>query len=102
MPLTARAIPILSDNYAWLLRAEASGARAIVDPADADPCIEAIVNDGGRLDLILLTHHHDDHIAGVAAVRERFGAKPTSIGCRSSTRRWPRVIPSRSANARSR
>jgi hydroxyacylglutathione hydrolase len=89
MPLTARAIPILSDNYAWLLRAEAEGARAIVDPADAGPCIEAIVNDGGRLDLILLTHHHDDHIAGVAAVRERFGAKV--VGAAADQYRLPKL-----------
>ena len=89
MPLTARAIPILSDNYAWLLRAEASGARAIVDPADADPCIEAIVNDGGRLDLILLTHHHDDHIAGVAAVRQRFGARV--VGAVADQHRLPKL-----------
>lgn len=89
MPLTARAIPILSDNYAWLLRAEASGARAIVDPADADPCIQAILDDGGRLDLILLTHHHDDHIAGVAAVRERFGAKV--VGAAADRHRLPKL-----------
>src|SRR3954453_13936591 len=75
MPLTARAIPILSDNYAWLLRDEASRATAVVDPADAAPCLQATQPDGGRLDLILNSHHHDDHIAGVDAVRARFGAK---------------------------
>jgi hydroxyacylglutathione hydrolase len=89
MPLTARAIPILSDNYAWLLRDEASGATAIVDPADAAACIQAIEADGGRLDLILITHHHDDHIAGVDAVRTRFGAKV--VGAAADRRRLPRL-----------
>jgi hydroxyacylglutathione hydrolase len=89
MPISARAVPILSDNYAWLLRDEASGATAIVDPADAEPCIDAITREGGRLDLILITHHHDDHIAGVGAVRERFGAKV--VGAAADRRRLPRL-----------
>ena len=86
MPLSAHALPILSDNYAWLLQDE-SGAVAIVDPADADACIAAIERRGGRLDLILITHHHDDHIAGVDAVRSRFGAKV--VGAAADQHRLP-------------
>ena len=89
MPLSTRALPILSDNYAWLLRAEASGAVGIVDPADAAACIEAIETQGGRLDLILLTHHHDDHIAGTDAVRQRFGAKV--VGAAADRHRLPKL-----------
>ena len=73
MTVTVQPVPILSDNYAWLLRESASGAVAIVDPANADgvtPAIEA----AGRLDLIFLTHHHADHTAGTAAVRARWRA----------------------------
>ena len=89
MTLTARALPILSDNYAWLLLDEATGACAIVDPADAAPCIDAVEHAGGRLDLILLTHHHDDHIAGVGAVRERFGARV--VGAAADQHRLPKL-----------
>jgi hydroxyacylglutathione hydrolase len=89
MPVSARALPILSDNYAWLLRDEATGATAIVDPADAKACIAAVEQHGGRLDLILITHHHDDHIAGVDAVRERFGAKV--VGAGADRRRLPKL-----------
>lgn len=87
MPITARAVPILSDNYAWLLRDEGSGAVAIVDPADATACIAAIEQDGGRLDLILITHHHDDHIAGVDEVRAKYGAKV--VGATADKHRLP-------------
>ncbi|MDT7950338.1 MAG: hydroxyacylglutathione hydrolase [Acetobacteraceae bacterium] len=88
MPITARAVPILSDNYAWLLH-DGSGAVGIVDPADAAACIDAIEKDGGRLDVILITHHHDDHIAGVDAVREKYGA--TVVGAAADQHRLPRL-----------
>ena len=89
MPVTAHRIPILSDNYAWLLTDTGSGARALVDPADAEACIAAVQADGGRLDLILITHHHDDHIAGVEAVRARFGCP--GVGAAADARRLPRL-----------
>ena len=89
MPLSARPIPILSDNYAWLLTDQASGASAIVDPADARACIAAIEDAGGRLDMILITHHHDDHIAGVDAVRARFGCKV--VGAAADAHRLPKL-----------
>ena len=89
MPLSSRAVPILSDNYAWLLQDSATGATAIVDPADAKPCIAAIEQAGGRLDKILITHHHDDHIAGVDEVRQRFGA--AVVGAAADRHRLPRL-----------
>ncbi len=68
----------------------ASGAVAIVDPADAKPIIAALEKAGGRLDLILLTHHHSDHIAGVDEVRARFpGAKV--VGAAADAHRLPKL-----------
>jgi hydroxyacylglutathione hydrolase len=87
MTVTAQSVPILSDNYAWLLRDSDTGATAIVDPADAGPVIAAIERAGGRLDLILLTHHHADHVGGTDAVRARFGA--TVIGAAADAARLP-------------
>ena len=89
MPVTARALPILSDNYAWLLRDEATGAIAVVDPADADAVIDAIDKDGGRLDMILLTHHHDDHVAGTEKVRSRYMCPV--IGAEADRHRLPEL-----------
>lgn len=90
MPVTATPVPILKDNYAWLLRDAATGATAIVDPAEGGPCIAAIEKAGGKLDLILLTHHHGDHIADTDMVRARFpGVKV--VGAAADAHRLPKL-----------
>lgn len=89
MTVSVSAIPILTDNYAWLLTDSGSGAVAVVDPAEPEPVIAAIEKAGGRLDWILLTHHHADHVAGTDAVRERFGAKVA--GAAADAHRLPKL-----------
>lgn len=87
MTLYVEPVPILSDNYAWLLRD--GGAMAMVDPADADACIAAVERTGGRLDMVLITHHHGDHVAGVDAVRARFDCPV--VGATADAHRLPRL-----------
>lgn len=89
MTISAHPLPILQDNYAWMLRDEATGAAALVDPADASACIDAVMAEGGRLDLILLTHHHADHVAGTDEVRARFDCPV--VGAAADARRLPRL-----------
>ncbi|WP_428486658.1 hydroxyacylglutathione hydrolase [Rhodopila sp.] len=89
MTVTASPVPILKDNYAWLLRDSDTGATAIVDPADPQPIIEAIEKAGGRLDMILLTHHHADHTAGTDEVRARFNCPV--VGAAADRNRLPRL-----------
>lgn len=87
--LSAHPIPILSDNYAWLLRCGETGATAIVDPAEEAPIIAAIEAAGGRLDEIWITHHHGDHIAAVEPVAARYGAR--IIGAKADAHRLPKL-----------
>ena len=89
MTITAQSVPILNDNYAWLLKDSETGATAIVDPADAKPIVAAIEAQGGRLDLILLTHHHADHTAGVDEVRAHFNCKV--VGAAADAHRLPKL-----------
>ena len=87
--IIATPVPVLSDNYAWFLLCSETGTTAIVDPAEPAPIAAAIDSAGGRLDLILLTHHHGDHIAGTHDIRARYGAKV--IGAGADAHRLPKL-----------
>lgn len=89
MPLTIKPIPILDDNYAWFLRDEATGTTAVADAAEAAPVIAFVEAEGGRLDWLLITHHHGDHIAGIPEVQARFGAKVA--GAAADAHRLPKL-----------
>lgn len=68
-------IPVLNDNYTYIIRSDSGGFTAVVDPATAEGPMEAIEAGGGRLDVILNTHHHHDHIGGNAGLKARYGAR---------------------------
>ena len=87
MTLTLVTIPCLKDNYAFLIHNPASGETAVVDVPEAAPILRALQERGWRLDHILLTHHHDDHIAGVTELVGRTGAKV--IGAKADAHRLP-------------
>lgn len=73
--LDVRPIPAFRDNYIWLLRGpDDLHAAAVVDPGAADPVLHALATDRLRLDAILLTHHHADHVGGVAELVAASGA----------------------------
>jgi hydroxyacylglutathione hydrolase len=63
-------LPAFQDNYIWTA-ANAAGEAVVVDPGDAGPVLEAVQR-GLKPVAILLTHHHPDHIGGLADLLERF------------------------------
>ena len=89
MAVDVTIIPCRSDNFGYLLTQSETGARAVVDAPEAGPLIEAIEAAGGRLDLILLTHHHGDHVEAVAPLVERYGA--AVVGAAADARRLPKL-----------
>lgn len=62
-----RLIPCLSDNYAVLVHA--GEETILVDAPEAGPINAALAETGWRLTTVLITHHHSDHVQGLAAVR---------------------------------
>lgn len=87
MPLEVLVIPCRDDNYGYLLRDEATGRTASVDAPDAAPLTAALEEKGWGLDLILVTHHHFDHVDGVEALRAKYGAKV--VGAAADAERLP-------------
>jgi hydroxyacylglutathione hydrolase len=73
--LEATPLKAFSDNYIWLAHSPRQPRDvAVVDPGDAAPVIEALEQQHLTLKGILVTHHHADHVGGVAALRQRYGA----------------------------
>ena len=68
--LTIHPIPLLQDNYAWLLTTEGSPEAAVVDPSEAGPVIERLQKENLILKTILITHHHWDHTGGIEGLLE--------------------------------
>lgn len=66
------AIPAFQDNYIWMLLDETGKRAAVVDPGDAAPVIDTLQARGLDLAAVLVTHHHADHIGGLAALRARY------------------------------
>ena len=70
------ALPAFNDNYIWLLQDPAARRCAVVDPGDAEPVRRWLAeHPGWHLSDILITHHHYDHVNGVASLKAEFGAR---------------------------
>ena len=65
-------IPAFADNYIWMLH---DGKQAlVVDPGQAEPVLQVLAQLGLKLQGILVTHHHADHVGGLDALRAATGA----------------------------
>jgi hydroxyacylglutathione hydrolase len=70
------ALPAFTDNYIWLLQDPSSKHCAVVDPGDAAPVLEWLEqHPDWQLTDILVTHHHHDHVGGVARLKQHTQAK---------------------------
>ena len=66
-------IPVLSDNYVWLLHDPKSQETVVIDPAVAEPVLEAAAARGWTIGQIWNTHWHGDHVGGNAAIKAATG-----------------------------
>ncbi|MBT3361061.1 MAG: hydroxyacylglutathione hydrolase [Rhodospirillales bacterium] len=87
--LEVHQVPVLSDNYVYLVRDPDTGSCAAVDPAVAEPVLQTLDRLGWKLTHIFCTHHHMDHIGGNLEVKQATGC--TIVGAGADAGRIPGI-----------
>lgn len=87
MPVEIVTVPCLSDNYAFLVHDTASGKTALVDAPEAAPILEVLGQRNWKLTEVWITHHHADHVQGLARILEDHSA--TVTGAAADAHRLP-------------
>jgi len=63
------AVPVLQDNYAWLVFDPETEDAAVVDPGEAAPVLAAAAARGWTVSQAWITHWHPDHTGGIAGMK---------------------------------
>ena len=82
-------IPCLNDNYSFLIKDDLTNTVAIIDPSEFTPCDKKINDKYKKLDFILITHHHFDHVGGNVELKKKYGSKV--IGFEKDKNRIPAI-----------
>ncbi len=75
MAAEIRVFPCLSDNFGYLIHDPVSKATASIDAPEAGPIIKALQREGWTLTDILVTHHHHDHVGGIAELKAKYNCR---------------------------
>ena len=67
-------IPCLSDNYSYLINEKETNTISIVDPAEFSAC-DKVISKYKKLDFILNTHHHADHVGANLELKKKYNSK---------------------------
>tara|TARA_A100001035_G_scaffold100980_1_gene79039 strand:- start:510 stop:1268 length:759 start_codon:yes stop_codon:yes gene_type:complete len=67
-------IPCLNDNYSYLIHEKETNTVSIVDPAEYETC-DKVIQKYKKLDFILNTHHHADHVDGNLELKKKYNSK---------------------------
>ena len=68
--LDVQILPIFEDNYVFIITRAESKTCVVIDPGDAKPVQQFLVDQNLTLEAIVLTHHHPDHIGGALILKE--------------------------------
>ena len=82
-------IPCLKDNYSYLIIDEKNKTACVIDPSESDPIINYLNKNSIKLNYILNTHHHYDHVGGNKKLKDKFNAKV--IGYIGDAKRIPHI-----------
>ena len=70
-----RIFTCLNDNFGYLIHDPATRATASIDAPESAPIIKALEREGWRLTDILVTHHHHDHVGGIAELKQKYNCR---------------------------
>jgi hydroxyacylglutathione hydrolase len=84
MSLEVVRIPVLTDNYIWLMHDATSQESVVIDPAVAEPVLTEADNRGWRITQIWNTHWHPDHTGGNAEIKAVTGCTITGPAAESA------------------
>lgn len=82
-------LPVLTDNYIYVVHDRDTKETAVVDPALAGPVLAFLNEKGWALKYILNTHHHSDHVGGNLQIKQQTGCQ--IIGATSDWKRIPGI-----------
>jgi hydroxyacylglutathione hydrolase len=75
MAAEIRLFACLTDNFGYLIHDPVTRATASIDAPESAPVIEALEREGWTLTDILITHHHGDHVGGVAELKQKYNCR---------------------------
>jgi len=64
-------LPVLNDNYIYLIHEPVSAETAVIDPAIPEPVLDALTSRGWNLSYIFNTHHHWDHVGANLELKQK-------------------------------
>jgi len=85
-------VPVLRDNYVWLMHDPDSGETVAVDPSVADPVLEAAAARGWTITQVWNTHWHPDHTGGNDAIRAATGCTITGPAEAEKVSKMDRIV----------
>ena len=87
--LIIKQIPVLNDNYLFLIYDRNTKQSGCVDPAVSAPVIYELEKENIGLDYILNTHHHLDHVGANLDLKKKYGCK--IVGNQKDSKRIPGI-----------
>jgi hydroxyacylglutathione hydrolase len=75
MTAEIRVFSCLSDNFGYLIHDPVTKATGSIDAPEAGPIVKALQREGWTLTDILVTHHHNDHVGGIAELKKKYDCR---------------------------
>jgi len=82
-------IPCLKDNYSYVVLDQKNNKTCVIDPSESKPIIKFLEKNNLKLNYILNTHHHYDHVGGNNELKKKYGAKV--VGFEKDSKRIPEI-----------